>query len=88
MPRLEKRRRGEVVLTAAVAIAAMPGLEKRGRRRGEVLLLLLPLPDLRRGGEEGEEGEKVLLLLLCPDSRRGGRREREKVAAAAAVPGV
>lgn len=86
----------------AVAVAAaVPGLEKRGRRRGEMLLLLLPLPpcpDLRRGEggvtaampglERRERRRGVLLLPLSPDLRRGGEEGEKKLLAAAAVPGV
>lgn len=55
--------------------AAMPGLERRERRRG---VLLLPLcPDSRRGGEEGEK--KLLAAAAVPGVKKRERRGREGI---------
>ena len=55
----------------------MPGLERRERRRG-VLLLPLSCPDLRRGGEEGGGGG-IVAATAMPELEKRGRRGREGV---------
>lgn len=55
----------------------MPGLERRERRRG---VLLLPLcPDLRKGGEEGEKKLLAAAAAAVPGVKKRERREREGV---------
>ena len=83
----DSRRGGEGVVVAA---AAMPRLENRGRKSGEVVVLLLlllspPCPDLRRGERccccrwawTREKRESVAAAV--PGLEKRGRREREFV---------